>query len=77
MRIRLLRKELLLVFLFTKYNIVPSSTTIELYSRDAILINMILERCPFDIASVMYISILQHMGRLENVFNIQGRQNHS
>lgn len=41
-RAGLLRKELVLVFIFRKYNIPPSSTLKELYSRDIIFLLGIL-----------------------------------
>lgn len=42
MRSGLLTMEPMLVFLYTKFNIAPSSTTTELYSKDAVLMTMIL-----------------------------------
>lgn len=59
----LLKKQLVLVFLFSKYNITQSSVIAELHSRDAVLMNWILRRHPFDIASILYTSILQCMGQ--------------
>lgn len=50
------------VFLFSKYNIEPSSTTIELYSRDVMLMSLILRWCPFEVTLIMYTSKLQCKG---------------
>lgn len=63
MKTRLLRRELVLVFLFTKYNIMLLTTTTELYARDMVLMNMTLQRHPFDVTSIIYSSRLQHMGQ--------------
>lgn len=55
-KIWILEEELVLVFLFTKYNIISSSTTIELYSSYAVLTNM-----PFNITSIVCTFIFQCM----------------
>lgn len=39
LRSELLKKELILVFLFSKYNIAPSFTTTEIYGRDVVLLS--------------------------------------
>lgn len=61
MRSELLRREPGLVFLFIKFSIAPS-TTAELYSRDVVLMNMILWKQLFDVASIIYTSIIQYIG---------------
>lgn len=58
MRSGLLKKDFMLVFLFMKINIAPSFAIIELYLIDVVLMNMILQRQLFDVASIMYTSIL-------------------
>lgn len=40
----------------------PSSATTKLYSRDEVLMNLILWRHPFDVVSIMYTFMLQCMG---------------
>lgn len=45
-QILLVKKELILVFLFSKYNIAPLSTTTKIYSRDVVLLSRILRRRP-------------------------------
>lgn len=58
LKVGYLRQKYVLVSLLIKYNIIMSSTTIELYSRDVVLLSMILERCPFDVASIMHFAII-------------------
>lgn len=58
MKSRLLKKELILVFLFCEYNIALSSNTTEVYSKDTVLCTWIMSGIPFDVAKIMYLAVL-------------------
>lgn len=62
LRSDLLKKELILIFLFSKYNqkynITSSSNKTELYSRDAVLLSWILQMCLFNVSDIIYISVI-------------------
>lgn len=73
MKLRLLKKELVLVFL-SKYSIAQSSTTTELYSRNAVLFNWILWMRTFNVTSIMYISALYFMGQARECIQHPGMQ---
>lgn len=57
-RSSLLKKELILVFLFSKYNIV-SSPIKEVYLRDVVLLSWILRRRLFGVTDIMYLLVIQ------------------
>lgn len=60
MKFRLLKKELILIFLLCKYNLVPSSTTMELYGKDAVMLAWIMHGSPFDFVKIMHSVVLQY-----------------
>lgn len=65
MSTRLLKEEFVLVFLSIKFNISPSSTTIELHGIDVELMNTILQRQPCNVTLIMYSSTLQCMAQAQ------------
>lgn len=58
-----LKKQFILVSFLIKYNIIPTSTKIELYLKDVGLLNMILEWHLFNVASIMHSIVIQWMGQ--------------
>lgn len=73
MKPRLLKKELVLVFL-SKYSIAQSSTITELYSRNAVLFNWISWMHTFNVTSIMYISALYFVGQARECIQHPGMQ---
>lgn len=68
MRTRMLMKELVLVFLFTKYNIAPLSTTTKIFKGcDADEYDH--GEASFDIALIMYTSVLQLHGAGQRMYS--------
>lgn len=57
----LLKKEYILVFLFLKYNIAPSFTKTKVYSKDVMLLSWISWRRSFNVADIMYTSMIHCM----------------
>lgn len=58
---RLLKEELILVFLLCKDNIAPSSMTAKVYAKDVVLLNQIMYGNQFGVVEIMYSTVLQCM----------------
>lgn len=76
LKIGYLKKPFILVRLFfIKYDILTSSATTELYSKDVVLLNKILEQCPLDVASIMHSVVARCMGQAHEYIRTQELQN--
>lgn len=67
--------RVLRMLLFCKYKITQSSTTVEVYDKDVMLLTWIIHESPFDVVEIMYLPVLQCMYQTKDSFkNLRSRK---